>query len=235
MKRNDKAVGLQDLVEGFLFSLQAEGRSSLTHKYYDGSLRHFLWLAKEQSWPDRIDLLDTRHIRQFLAWVGSRHFEYAAGNGSRKYVKAKPSTAWRYYRAMRRLFNFAVGEGLLEKSPVKDIHFKPPPLTPIQPYSIEELKRFLAICELDIRTGAPFIGLRNKAILLLFVDTALRASELAQLELLWHSFSRKHYLNLPWFAIGTSTLSYVFYDLSHLRKCSQHINQVYRFTHENHD
>jgi len=27
VKRNDKVIGLQDLVEGFLFSLQAEGRA----------------------------------------------------------------------------------------------------------------------------------------------------------------------------------------------------------------
>jgi len=191
VKRNDKAIGLQDLVEGFLFSLQAEGRTCLTYKYYDGLLRHFLWFAKDQSWPDQTDLLDTRRIRQFLAWVGSRHFEYTAGNGSRKCVKAKPSTAWRYYRAVRRLFNFAVEEGLLEKSPVKDIHFKPPPPPLIQPYSIEELKRFLAVCELDIRTGTPFIGLRNKAVLLLFVDTALRSNELAQLGLTDLSLEQK--------------------------------------------
>jgi len=183
VKRNDRAIGLQDLVEGFLFSLQAEGRSNLTHKYYEGPLRYFLWYSKNQRWPGRTDLLNSKHVRQFLAWAGSRQFEYTASNGSRKCVKAKLSTAWRYYRAVRRLFNFAVGEGFLEKSPVKDIHFKPPPPPLIQPYSKEELKRFLAVCELDIRTGTPFIGLRNRAILLLLVDTALRASELAQLGL----------------------------------------------------
>jgi len=88
---------------------------------------------------------------------------------------------------VRRLFNWSVEEGLLEESPVKSIHFKPP----IQPYSIEELKRFLAVCELDIRTGTPFIGLRNKAVLLLFVDTTLRSSELAQLGLTDLSLEQK--------------------------------------------
>ncbi len=62
-------------------------------------------------------------------------------------------TAWRYYKTVRRLFNWSVEEGLLEESPVKGIHFKPLLPSPIQPYSIEELKRFLAVCELDIRTG----------------------------------------------------------------------------------
>ena len=183
MKHNNKAIGLQDLVKGFLFSLQAEGRAPRTHEYYDRLLAHLLRYAKGQSWSDRIDLLDARHIRQFLTWVSSRQFEYIAGNGSRRCVKAKPSTAWQYYKAVRRLFNFAVEESLLEESPVKDIHFKPPPSPLIQPYSIEELKRFLAVCELDIRTGAPFTGFRNKAVLLLFVDGGLRLNESAQLRL----------------------------------------------------
>jgi site-specific recombinase XerD len=92
---------------------------------------------------------------------------------------------------VRRLFNWSVEEGFLEESPVKGIHFKPPPPPPIQPYSIEELKRFLSVCELDIRTGAPFIGLRNKAVLLLFVDAGLRSSELAQLGLADLSLEQK--------------------------------------------
>ncbi len=139
MKHCNKTIGLQDLVEGFLFSLQAEGRAPLTHKYYDKLLTYLLIYAKEQGWPDRVDLLGVKHIRQFLSWVGSRIFNYTAGNGSCRYVKAKPSTAWRYYKAVRRLFNWSIEEGLLQESPVKGIHFKPPPSPPIQPYSIEDL------------------------------------------------------------------------------------------------
>jgi len=178
-------------VEGFLFSLQAEGRAPLTHEYYDKLLAYLLRYAKEQGWPDRVDLLSAKHIRQFLFWVGSRIFNYTAGNGGCRCIKAKPSTAWRYYKAVRRLFNWSIEEGFLEKSPVKGIHFKPPPPPPVQPYSIEELKRFLAVCDLDIRTGTPFIGLRNKAMLLLFVDTALRSNELAQLGLTDLSLEQK--------------------------------------------
>ena len=170
MRHSDKAIGLQDLVEGFLFSLQAEGRAPRTHEYYDKLLRHFTEYAKSQDWPERVELLDTKRIRQFLSWVGSRSFEYTAGNGSRRFTESKPSTAWPYYKALRRLFNWGIEEGLLKESPVKDIHFKAPPLPPVQPYEQEELKRFLAVCELDIRTEAHFTGLRNKAIWLYLLE-----------------------------------------------------------------
>ncbi len=183
MKRDNKVIGLQDLVEGFLFSLQAEGRARRTHEYYDKLLRHLLNYSRDQRWPHRIDQLEAKHFRQFLSWVSSRSYEYNPGNSSCRFVKSKPSTAWPYYKAVRRLFNWSVEEGFLEESPVKDIHFKAPPLPPVQPYDLGELKRFLAICELDIRTGARFTGLRNKAMLLLFLDSGLRLSELAQLRL----------------------------------------------------
>jgi len=183
VKYGNKTIGLQDLVEGFLFSLEAEGRAPRTHEYYDKLLRHFIDYAKNQGWTDRVELLDTKQIRQFLSWVGSRSFEYTAGNGSRRFTKSKPSTVWPYYKALRRLFNWSIEEGFLKENPVKGIHFKAPPLPPVQPYDPEELKRFFAVCELDIKTGACFTGLRNKAMLLVFIDSALRLSELVSLRL----------------------------------------------------
>ena len=42
VEHGNKTIGLQDLVEGFLFSLQTEGHAPRTHEYYDKLLRHFL-------------------------------------------------------------------------------------------------------------------------------------------------------------------------------------------------
>ncbi len=182
MEHTNKTIGLQDLVEGFLFSLQAEGRAPRTHEYYDKLLRHFLYYAKSQDWPEQIGLSNTKRIGQFLSWVGSRSFGYTAGNGSRRFTKSKSLTAWPYYKALRRLFNWGIEEGLLEESNVKNIHFKAPALPPVQPYALEELRRFLVVCEIDIRTGARFTGLRNKAMLVLFVDSGLRLSEQVHLK-----------------------------------------------------
>ena len=135
MKYSNKTIGLNDLVEGFLFSLQADGRAIRTHEYYRKLLRHLLQYALAQSWPNHIDQIDVRLIRQFLTWIGSRSYEYTAGNGSLRQVKPNPSAAWPYYKALRRMFNWSVEEGLLRESPVKAIHFKVPCAARIQPYS----------------------------------------------------------------------------------------------------
>ena len=79
------------------------------------------------------------------------------------------------------MFNWAVGEGLLAENPMDAIHYKAPRPALIQPYSLDELKRFISVCELDIKTGAPFNGIRNKAMLLLFLDAGLRLKEMTEL------------------------------------------------------
>jgi len=179
-----ESIGLRDLVEGFLFSLRAEGKSTGTIDYYSYLLHPLLSYFREQRWPDYVRSLDIQRLRQFLTWTATRTCELKiANNGGKGVKKAKPSTAWPYYRALRRLFNWAVEEGYLESSPLATIHFKPPPEPAIEGYTIEELKRLLTVCDLDIRTGARFTGIRNKAMLLLFIDSGLRRAEMANLRL----------------------------------------------------
>lgn len=140
--------------------------------------------ASEQGWPDNVASLDTHRLREFLTWTATRTHELkVANNGGRVVKKAKPSTAWPYYGALRRLFNWAVEEGYLESSHLATIHFKPPPEPPVESYTIDELQRLLAVCDLDIKTGAHFTGIRNKAMLLLFIDSGLRRAEMVNLRL----------------------------------------------------
>lgn len=183
MKHRNKGIGLNDLVEGFLFSLQAEGRSPRTYEYYDKLFRHLLGYSREQRWPLNINQLDTRNFRQFLAWISTRSVTYTPGHGSLRTTKPKSSHAWPYYKAIKRLFSRGIQERLIDDNLVRDIHFKAPPPPPIQPYTLDELNRFLAICEYDMKNRSSFIGLRNKAILLLFLDSGLRLNEMAKIQL----------------------------------------------------
>ena len=183
MKQNGEEIGLRELVDGLLFSLQAEGRSARTVEYYRDRLRLFLDYAREKGWADSSDAIDSHRVREFLSWTGSRICEHHVSSGTRRLRKARPTTAWPYYRCLRRLFNWAVAEGYVASSPLATIHFRPPPEAPIEGYNIDELKRLLAVRDLDIKTGARFTGIRNKAMLLLFIDSGLRRGELVKIKL----------------------------------------------------
>jgi len=58
-------------VDGFLFSLRAEGRADRTIDYYDDLLQCFLHYAETNEWRDDIQAIGTKQLRQFLLWVGT--------------------------------------------------------------------------------------------------------------------------------------------------------------------
>lgn len=87
MRHNDKAIGLRDLVDGLLFSLQAEGRSVRTLGYYRDLLSPFLGYAQSKGWSDGLSSLDAHRLREFLSWVGTRAGEYSVGNGTKRVRK----------------------------------------------------------------------------------------------------------------------------------------------------
>lgn len=182
MNRNLEDLNLQDLVDGLIFSLQAEGRSVSTVIYYKDLLYTFLTYARDNGLHD-VRSLGAKEIRQFLLWVGSRTCNYEIGNGTKRVRQAKPSTAFPYFRALRRLCNWAVEEGYISTSPMANIRFKPPVTSAVEGYTREELQRLLAVCDLDIKTGARFTGIRNRAMLLLFIDSGLRRAEMVNLTL----------------------------------------------------
>jgi len=171
------------LLDGFLFSLKAEGKSFRTIHCYQDLLLPFLNYVGNRNWSENLAQIDTQKIREFLNWTGSREWEHRIGNGTIRRLKAKPTKAWPYFRALRRLFNWAVEERYLESSPLRTIHFKQPQTPPIEGYNRDELQRLLAICDLDIKTGVRFTGIRNKAMLLVFIDSGIRREEQNNLRL----------------------------------------------------
>lgn len=177
-------LSLSSLVRGFVFSLAAEGKAPTTINYYQGNLRRFLWYAKTQGWHDDPRAIDIWKIREFLAYSGTARNRWGAtGNGSENCREPSRTGGWRYYRTLRRFFNWVVSEGYLEKTPVANIKPEPPKEQPVEPYSQADLIKIIAVCDHDFASGDKFLGSRNKAIILLFVDTGMRLSELANLRL----------------------------------------------------
>ena len=85
--KHSENIGLRDLVEGFLFSLRAEGKTNGTIEYYTYLLHPLLSCAGEQGWPDSIVSLDTRRLREFLTWTATRTFELKVANNGGRVVK----------------------------------------------------------------------------------------------------------------------------------------------------
>jgi site-specific recombinase XerD len=178
-------TSLKSLVKGYLLTHQTEGSSPNTVEYYQGILNRFLWYAEKEGWADDARLLNEWHIREFLGYVGTAANRWAKeGNGSESSSRhASSRTIHHYYGALRAFFNWTVKEGFLTASPVDRVRVAKAKSKVIQPYSSEQIKKMLAVCDYDYQHNAKFLGSRNKAIVLILLDSGLRLSEITNIKL----------------------------------------------------
>jgi integrase/recombinase XerC len=176
---------LISLTKGFVLTQRTDYKSPRTIEYYDGSLRRFLWYLKTHELPDDARIINEWHIREFFAYVQTGTNRWGLqGNGSEtsRHV-ATYCTVHHYYCVLKAFFNWCVREDYLKESPLNKIKLANPKLNVIQPYTMQEIEKLLAVCELDFRNNAKFIGSRNKAIILMLFDSGLRVSELAGIKI----------------------------------------------------
>lgn len=82
-----------------------------------------------------------------------------------------------YYGTINRFFNWLVDEGVLQQNPMSRMHPPKIPQELIKPLKPQQVEQLLALC------GNNFLGSRNRAIILTFLDTGLRLSELTNIRL----------------------------------------------------
>jgi site-specific recombinase XerD len=125
-------------------------------------------------------MLTEWHIRDFLGYLVNEKCRWGIeGNGAETCQdKASHTTVHHYFVVLANFFRWAVREGLLAESPAEKIRVARPRDKVIKPYAVEEIERILAVCEHDYEHKARFLGSRNKAIVLVLVDSGVRLSEL---------------------------------------------------------
>jgi len=101
-------------------------------------------------------------------------------------LRCNGTTVHNHYRALKRLFNWMIEQGELARHPMAKMKSPRLPVTVIRPFQIEHIRRMLVLCE-----DGTFTGIRNKAIILIFLDTGLRLSELSNLMLNDLDFDRE--------------------------------------------
>jgi len=151
------------LRDGFLLAMEAEGKSPATIASYGHSTASFLRFAAARGWPDRPEQITRHMVTTYLA---------------DQQRTARPSTAATRYRGLLRWFGWLVAEGELEVSPMAGMR---PPAIPeeLAPVPTEDdLRRLLKATE-----GKTFEDRRDAAVILMFIDTGARLSELALLRL----------------------------------------------------
>ncbi len=145
----------------FLLSCKVNELSPRTIEDYAQKVGAFIAFCHSQGAKEPGDVTPN-HVRVFLLILRER---------------IKASSVHDYYGCVNRFFNWLVQEGILEHTPFE--RMRPPrvPKEVIQPFSQEDIRRMLVVMSED-----GFRGYRNRAIILTFLDTGLRLSELAAIQ-----------------------------------------------------
>ena len=152
---------LDTLLSDWEISLRARGRQPGTIDSYLTCARAFHTFLVAQGMPTAVTAITRDYVEAFLADM---------------FTRVKPATVAKHYRSLQQLFRFLVDDGEITSSPMERMS---PPSVPEQPVPIltdAQLVALIATCK-----GQSLENRRDEAIIRMFIDTGIRASELTGL------------------------------------------------------
>jgi site-specific recombinase XerD len=152
---------LDTLLADWQISLRARGKQPGTIDSYLTCARAFRGFLVARGMPTAVTAITRDYIEAFLADM---------------FTRVKPATVAKHYRSLQQLFKFLVDDGEITSSPMERMS---PPSVPEQPVPIltdAELLALIAACK-----GQSLENRRDEAIIRMFIDTGIRASELTGL------------------------------------------------------
>jgi site-specific recombinase XerD len=171
---------------------QAQTLSDLDHllddKTLKGILNQLVFFCVESNYsPRTIENLENI-INKFLEWLGKtvtmpeqlqpRHVSLYL-MVRKKEEGWKDSTVNDHYRAIHRFCSYMVEKAILKTSPMQGM--KPPkiPQEVLIPYTREQIQSMLYLCD----HSGHFTGIRNKAMILIYLSSGLRKKEMSKIQL----------------------------------------------------
>lgn len=153
---------LDELNKSFARHLRAENLAKKTVDTYTESVGQLIAFLVAHDLPLTLSQIQRQHVEMWIESI---------------LATRAPATANNRFRGVQQFFKWAVSEGEISETPTAKMR---PPRVPENPPPVlreEELRALLATCG---HTG-DFEGRRDTAVLLIFIDTGARLSELANL------------------------------------------------------
>ncbi len=170
-----KSNALPDLIDLYLTSCRIEGKSLDTVRSYRESLKHFVRAVESAGLPRDPASFTAAHVYRFLGCVAD--------------TGAAPVSQWRRQREVRAFFSWLSRHDYVPTNPFAKVKNIKVPYKVIVPFSQDDMLRLLACCDPATSKGA-----RDRALILLLVDTGLRATEACEVKLDDIDFQRQRIL-----------------------------------------
>lgn len=161
-KNRSLSEDLPAAIDGFINYCKCKNLSPNTLIYYRSRLDAFHTYV-EMSCPGTTpEGVSAQLVREFLADQNQRRSD---------------TTACHSYVALNTFFSFLVNDGFLDVSPMARVDKPKRRRVVVDTFSLEQVESVLATCKRD------FVGVRDRAVIVLMLDCGLRVSELCGLRL----------------------------------------------------
>ena len=162
---------LPAVLDEYKVTLRLENKSKGTIFNYDNRLLIFINFLRDRKHSLSIKEINKKHIQYYLLWLKD---EYISQNGN----PLKDSTVNIHYRILHSFFKWCAKETFIPQSPM--LTLSPPSFVKpeIKPFSKRDIEKLLYICK-----GEKYLDVRNRAIVLVALDTGLRLAEMANIRM----------------------------------------------------
>ena len=169
---------LDRLIDNDLLCCTAEGKSRKTIEWYRANLKRFSQFLKREYLDHSVADIGPPQARTFILHLQNdvRRWETSPFISDTKGLS--PLTIHGYARAIKAFWSWLLDEGYIPENSMARLKCPRTPRKIIPTFSTDQIQRLLGA--LDPRTPT---GFRDYAIILVFIDTGIRLSELVNLQL----------------------------------------------------
>ena len=177
-KEKQVALGIAELIESYHLSNRAEGKSEKTTTWYKEMLSAFIRYLREEHEMSDLSAFTVSRVRQYVLYLRNKPRFKGHPSTPQKEGILSPHTVQCHVRALKAFSTWVYTEGYTEANRLKNLKLPKAPTLLIEPLTPEEIDKILSCIQ-----RKSYVGIRDRAILVTFLDTGLRASELAGIKL----------------------------------------------------
>jgi integrase/recombinase XerD len=146
---------LTDLLDEYLMECQIKGYSKLTVKHTGFNIQKFI----TETGLSEVETVRPTHIKQYIVKRQESGIKAVTINTQLKHIRC--------------MYKYGISEGILSSSPFDRISFLKEQKPMIKTYTTEDIMQIIYFF-----SGKDFLSIRNKTMMMTFIETGIRSSEL---------------------------------------------------------